>query len=237
MELSLRWAQRSKDAHGDNPSARFGIVQGGMYKQLREESLAGLVDIGFDGYALGGLSVGEPKEEMIQVLDDVAHQLPDEKPRYLMGVGTPADLLEAVRRGVDMFDCVMPTRNARNGIYLRAMVLSSYATHGTRPARSRWTTTATAIPVQTLVALICTISIVVTRFWALSCALSTTSRITKLTCRAFVMRSRREPSMNSRCLLRCPGGGRSSCLKHLNHPVFHLRTRSKRRLRGVLSHR
>ncbi|MDG1653965.1 MAG: tRNA guanosine(34) transglycosylase Tgt, partial [Luminiphilus sp.] len=115
MELSLRWAKRSKVAHGDNPAALFGIVQGGMYKNLREESLAGLVDIGFDGYALGGLSVGEPKDAMVKVLDEVAYQLPSDKPRYLMGVGTPADLLESVRRGIDMFDCVMPTRNARNG--------------------------------------------------------------------------------------------------------------------------
>ena len=115
MELSLRWAERSKSAHGDNPSALFGIVQGGMYKHLREDSLEGLVNIGFDGYAIGGLSVGEPKEEMIKVLDDIAHQLPEDRPRYLMGVGTPSDLIEAVRRGVDMFDCVMPTRNARNG--------------------------------------------------------------------------------------------------------------------------
>ena len=115
MELSLRWAKRSKVAHGENPAALFGIVQGGMYKDLREESLAGLVDIGFDGYALGGLSVGEPKDEMVKVLDEIAYQLPSNKPRYLMGVGTPADLLESVRRGIDMFDCVMPTRNARNG--------------------------------------------------------------------------------------------------------------------------
>ena len=115
MELSLRWAKRSKDAHQGNTSALFGIVQGGMYKHLREESLQGLTAIGFDGYALGGLSVGEPKEDMIRVLDEVAYQLPDDRPRYLMGVGTPADLLEAVKRGVDMFDCVMPTRNARNG--------------------------------------------------------------------------------------------------------------------------
>ncbi len=115
MELSLRWAKRSKEAHQGNTSALFGIVQGGMYKHLREESLQGLIDIGFDGYALGGLSVGEPKEDMIRVLDEVAYQLPDDRPRYLMGVGTPADLLEAVKRGVDMFDCVMPTRNARNG--------------------------------------------------------------------------------------------------------------------------
>ena len=115
MELSLRWAQRSKDAHSDNSAALFGIVQGGMYEQLRAESLAGLEAIDFDGYAIGGLSVGEPKEEMVRVLDVMAPLMPAGKPRYLMGVGTPADLLEGVRRGVDMFDCVMPTRNARNG--------------------------------------------------------------------------------------------------------------------------
>ena len=115
MALSLRWAQRSKDAHGDSVAALFGIVQGGMYEDLRAESLAGLVSIGFDGYAIGGLSVGEPKEEMMAVLDIMQSRLPADKPRYLMGVGTPADLLEGVRRGVDMFDCVMPTRNARNG--------------------------------------------------------------------------------------------------------------------------
>jgi queuine tRNA-ribosyltransferase len=115
MELSMRWAQRSKNAHGDNPSALFGIVQGGMYESLRDESLAGLEQIGFDGYAIGGLSVGEPKEDMIRILDHLADNMPAHKPRYLMGVGKPADLVEAVRRGIDMFDCVMPTRNARNG--------------------------------------------------------------------------------------------------------------------------
>jgi len=115
MELSLRWAARSKRAHGDSPSALFGIVQGGMYPQLRRDSLAGLEAIGFDGYAVGGLSVGEPKEEMLVVLDVMQSILPADKPRYLMGVGTPADLLEGVRHGIDMFDCVMPTRNARNG--------------------------------------------------------------------------------------------------------------------------
>jgi queuine tRNA-ribosyltransferase len=96
-------------------AALFGIIQGGMYPALRRESLAGLVDIGFDGYAIGGLSVGEPKEEMLLVLDSLQPQLPVDRPRYLMGVGKPEDILEAVRRGVDMFDCVMPTRNARNG--------------------------------------------------------------------------------------------------------------------------
>ena len=115
MQLSLRWAQRSKDAHGENPSALFGIVQGGMYESLRDQSLAGLVDIDFDGFAIGGLSVGEPKEDMLRVLDHLADTMPSDKPRYLMGVGKPADLVEGVRRGIDMFDCVMPTRNARNG--------------------------------------------------------------------------------------------------------------------------
>ena len=115
MELSLAWAARSKAAHGDSPAALFGIVQGGMYEHLREGSLAGLTDIGFDGYAIGGLSVGEPKEEMFRTLTALAPKLPAERPRYLMGVGTPEDLVEAVRRGIDMFDCVMPTRNARNG--------------------------------------------------------------------------------------------------------------------------
>lgn len=115
MELSLRWAERSKIAHGDNPSALFGIVQGGMYEELRHFSLAQLKQIGFDGYAIGGLSVGEPKADMFRILDSIAPHLPVDKPRYLMGVGTPADIVEAVRRGIDMFDCVIPTRNARNG--------------------------------------------------------------------------------------------------------------------------
>jgi len=115
MLLSLRWAQRSKTAHGDNSSALFAIVQGGMYSDLREQSLAGLIDIGFDGYAIGGLSVGEPVEDMYHVLDNLQTKLPTDKPRYLMGVGTPENLVEGVRRGVDMFDCVMPSRNARNG--------------------------------------------------------------------------------------------------------------------------
>lgn len=115
MELSLRWAQRSKQAHGNNESALFGIVQGGMYQNLRQQSLDGLIDIGFDGYAIGGLSVGEPVELMMEVLDNIMPGMPADKPRYLMGVGTPENLVESVRRGIDMFDCVMPTRNARNG--------------------------------------------------------------------------------------------------------------------------
>ncbi len=115
MELSLRWAERSKKAHEGNPAALFGIVQGGMYEPLRDRSLEGLTAIGFDGYAIGGLSVGEPKEDMIRILDHLPPKMPEDKPRYLMGVGRPEDIVEAVRRGVDMFDCVMPTRNARNG--------------------------------------------------------------------------------------------------------------------------
>ncbi|WP_028484445.1 tRNA guanosine(34) transglycosylase Tgt [Thioalkalivibrio sp. ALE17] len=124
MELSLRWAARSRAAHGDNPAALFGIVQGGMYPELRRESAEGLQAIGFDGYALGGLSVGEPEDERLQTLDVTLPLLPPDRPRYLMGVGRPEDIVEAVRRGVDMFDCVMPTRNARNGfLYTREGVL------------------------------------------------------------------------------------------------------------------
>jgi len=115
MELSLRWAKRSKDAHGASPSALFGIVQGGMFHDLRERSLAGLTEIGFDGYAIGGLSVGEPKDLMLETLTQIVPKMPEDKPRYLMGVGKPEDLIEGVLRGVDMFDCVLPTRNARNG--------------------------------------------------------------------------------------------------------------------------
>jgi len=117
MRLSLRWARRSRDAFDalGNPNALFGIVQGGMYEALRDESLAGLVDIGFPGYAIGGLSVGEPKEDMMRVLEHVAPRMPADRPRYLMGVGTPEDLVAGVAAGVDLFDCVMPTRNARNG--------------------------------------------------------------------------------------------------------------------------
>jgi queuine tRNA-ribosyltransferase len=115
MRLSLRWAERSRRAHEGNPNALFGIVQGGMHEALRDESLAGLTGIGFDGYAIGGLSVGEPKEDMLRVLRHTAPRLPPAAPRYLMGVGTPDDIAKAVMSGVDMFDCVMPTRNARNG--------------------------------------------------------------------------------------------------------------------------
>ncbi|MBN2886812.1 MAG: tRNA guanosine(34) transglycosylase Tgt [Chromatiaceae bacterium] len=115
MQLSLRWAARSREAHGDNPAALFGIVQGGMHEGPRAESLEGLMRIGFDGYAVGGLSVGEPEADRLRVLDFLADKLPEDRPRYLMGVGTPEDIVAAVARGIDMFDCVMPTRNARNG--------------------------------------------------------------------------------------------------------------------------
>ncbi|TID24681.1 queuine tRNA-ribosyltransferase [Avibacterium paragallinarum] len=117
MEMSLRWAKRSRNRFDElgNQNALFGIVQGGVYEELRKVSVEGLVEIGFDGYAVGGLAVGEPKEDMHRILEYVCPQLPADKPRYLMGVGKPEDLVEGVRRGIDMFDCVMPTRNARNG--------------------------------------------------------------------------------------------------------------------------
>lgn len=137
MRLSLRWAQRSQQAHADNNAALFGIVQGGMYAHLRQESIAGLIDIGFDGYAIGGLSVGEPKDKMLAMLDAIHQQMPTHKPRYLMGVGTPEDLVTAVARGMDMFDCVMPTRNARNGyLFTHTGVIkirNSRYEHDTRP--------------------------------------------------------------------------------------------------------
>ena len=117
MRMSLRWAKRSLDEfhREDNPNALFGIVQGGMFEELRDESLAGLNELGFHGIAIGGLSVGEPKEDMQRILKHVGPKLPADKPHYLMGVGTPEDLVEGVANGIDMFDCVMPTRNARNG--------------------------------------------------------------------------------------------------------------------------
>ena len=117
MELSRRWAKRCEDefARLENPNALFGIVQGGMFENLRQESLDALVEMDFPGYAVGGVSVGEPKEEMLRIMAHTPHRLPAHKPRYLMGVGTPEDLVEGVAAGVDMFDCVMPTRNARNG--------------------------------------------------------------------------------------------------------------------------
>jgi len=132
MQLSLRWARRSRQAHGDSRAALFGIVQGGMHADLRLASLQGLTELGFDGYAIGGLSVGEPYEERIRVLETLDPAMPADKPRYLMGVGTPEDIVAAVRRGVDMFDCVMPTRNARN-----AHLFTSTGTIRLRNARFR----------------------------------------------------------------------------------------------------
>lgn len=137
MELSQRWAKRSKEAHEGNPSALFGIVQGGMYGDLRKISAQALMDIGFDGYAIGGLSVGEPKDERDMVLEETVPELPQDKPRYLMGVGKPEDIVEGVRRGVDMFDCVIPTRNARNGFlftrYGQLKIRNAKHQHDTRP--------------------------------------------------------------------------------------------------------
>ena len=115
MELSMRWAERGREAHGESPNLLFGIVQGGMHANLRRESLDRLTDMGFDGYAIGGLSVGESKDEMNAVLAGIAPHMPQASPRYLMGVGTPEDLIYGVSQGIDMFDCVLPTRNARNG--------------------------------------------------------------------------------------------------------------------------
>jgi len=132
MQRSLRWAQRSREAHGDSPAALFGIVQGGMYPELRRASLEGLMPLRFDGYAIGGLSVGEPHAERIAVLDALQPVMPADRPRYLMGVGTPEDIVDAVQRGVDMFDCVMPTRNARN-----AHIFTASGTLRLRNARFR----------------------------------------------------------------------------------------------------
>ena len=124
MRRSLRWARRSRAAHADNPAALFGIAQGGTWPDLRAESIEGLRAIGFDGYAIGGLAVGEPTEQRLEVLDGLVPRMPPGAPRYLMGVGTPEDIVEAVRRGVDLFDCVLPTRNARNGhLFVRSGVL------------------------------------------------------------------------------------------------------------------
>jgi queuine tRNA-ribosyltransferase len=137
MERSLRWAARSQAAHAGNRNALFGIVQGGMYEDLRDRSREGLVSLGFDGYAIGGLSVGEPKDEMLRVLRHTAPQLPADKPRYLMGVGTPEDIVDGVAAGVDMFDCVLPTRNARNGwLFTRfgdLRIRNAVHRHDTRP--------------------------------------------------------------------------------------------------------
>jgi len=138
MELSLRWAERSRRAHEGNDAALFGIVQGGMYEKLRVRSAAGLRDIGFDGYAIGGLSVGESEEERNRVLEFTVPGLPADRPRYLMGVGRPEDIIAGVLRGIDMFDCVLPTRNARNGYLFTSRgvlkIRNSRYLQDTRPA-------------------------------------------------------------------------------------------------------
>ena len=137
MQLSLRWAERSRRAHEGNDAALFGIVQGGVFPELRTQSVRGLVDIGFDGYAVGGLAVGEPEAERNHMLEHTCPQLPTDRPRYLMGVGRPEDIVEAVARGIDMFDCVMPTRNARNGHYFTDFgalrIRNAKYEHDTRP--------------------------------------------------------------------------------------------------------
>ncbi|HSS63656.1 MAG TPA: tRNA guanosine(34) transglycosylase Tgt, partial [Gammaproteobacteria bacterium] len=123
-ERTSRWAARSREAHADGERALFGIVQGGVFPDLRQRSLRSLLDVGFEGYALGGLSVGEPSAVRLQVLDGIVSDMPADKPRYLMGVGLPEDIVESVLRGIDMFDCVLPTRNARNGhLFVRSGVL------------------------------------------------------------------------------------------------------------------
>lgn len=158
-ELTRRWAERSRQAHGDDaPGALFGIVQGGVHLELRDASLAGLVGIGFEGYALGGLAVGEPEAERLAVLDHVASRMPADRPRYLMGVGRPEDIVAAVVRGIDLFDCVLPTRNARNGHLFtsEARFGSAIAATATTPGRS--TRPATATPAATTAGPICTIS-------------------------------------------------------------------------------
>ena len=138
MELSLRWARRCSEAHAGSSSALFGIVQGGMYPALRERSAQALIETGFDGYAIGGLSVGEPPEDRLRVLDNIMPRLPRDAPRYLMGVGTPEDLVEAVSRGVDMFDCVMRRTRGR----LTTIVRATPAATTVAPISSTWTSVA-----------------------------------------------------------------------------------------------
>ena len=151
MELSRRWARRSLIAHGDSQSALFGIVQGSMYLDQRDRSLDALVEMGFDGYAIGGLSVGEPKDDMFRVMRHTAPRLPETQPRYVMGVGKPEDLVEGVRCGVDMFDCVMPTRNARNGHLFTDRGVLSYGMRLTGHMKVQLTTPVTATPARTTV--------------------------------------------------------------------------------------
>ncbi len=179
--MSARWARRSRDEFDrlENPNALFGIVQGGMYEDLRNESLAGLDEIGFHGMAIGGLSVGEPREEFYRVLAHTAPRLPVHKPRYLMGVGTPEDLVYGVSQGIDMFDCVMPTRNARNG-----MLFTRYGDIKIKNARHRTDTrpldeTCDATPAAISAAAICTICSALAKSLALSSIPSITCATTR----------------------------------------------------------
>ena len=158
MELSLRWAKRciTEFERLQNPNALFGIVQGGMFENLREESLAALVDMNLPGYAVGGVSVGEPKDEMLRVMNHIVHKLPENKPRYLMGVGTPEDLVDGVAAGVDMFDCVMPTRNAATATCSPALATCACAMPRTRPTSARLTRPVRATPARPSAVLTCT---------------------------------------------------------------------------------
>ena len=157
MQLSLRWAARCKQAHGSHPAALFGIVQGGMFARLREQSLVALVDMDFDGYALGGLSVGEPKRQMLAVIESCAELMPEPKPRYLMGVGTPEDIVHGVSHGIDMFDCVMPTRNARNA--------HLFTSQGLLRLRNLWILIVAVIPARISVGHTCIILTSARKCW------------------------------------------------------------------------
>ena len=182
MELSLRWAERSRRAFDDlgNPNALFGIVQGSVYENLRQRSAAGLVHIGFDGYAVGGLAVGEPEAERNHALDFTVPLLPAKQPRYLMGVGRPEDIVEAVRRGIDMFDCVMPTRNARNGFLFTAAgtLRIRNAKFATDTRRDRGGLRLLHLQPAASAAPICAIWTAATRSWAASWPRSTTCATT-----------------------------------------------------------
>ncbi len=190
MQLSLRWAKRSKLAHEGNPNALFGIIQGGMFEDLRDVSLNGLTDIGFDGYAIGGLSVGEPKEDMLRILGHTAPKMPHDKPRYLMGVGTPEDLVAAVSQGVDMFDCVMPTRNARNGWLFTQYGDVKIKNASTKMIFAHLMQTAPAIPARTLPVPICTTCTESVRSWVHASTLSITCIITSSSWQACAALSR-----------------------------------------------
>ena len=152
MELSMRWAARSKAAHGESAHALFGIVQGGVFSELRQRSLDELTSIGFDGYAIGGLAVGEPNDERLHVLDHLTHRMPSDATRYLMGVGTPYDLVEGIARGVDLFDCVMPSAMRATDTYSPAKVWSGFAMQFTARTTDRSTPSVHVRPAPTTLA-------------------------------------------------------------------------------------